>query len=60
MSESPDKEPSALPIGICGIIASLGMLGMIFFRLPAIFMYVELVGITMSTYYYFSQVGKDY
>lgn len=42
MSESPDKEPSALPIGICGIIASLGMLGIIFFRLPAIFMYVGL------------------
>lgn len=40
MSESHDKVPSALPIGICGAIASLGMLGIIFFRLPAIFMYV--------------------
>lgn len=60
MSESHDKESSALPIGICGAIASLGMLGIIFFRLPAIFMYVGLVGMTMSTYYYFSQVGKDY
>lgn len=34
MSESHDKESSALPIGICGAIASLGMLGIIFFRLP--------------------------
>lgn len=60
MKEPQDKEPSALPIGICGVIASLGMIGMIFFRLPPIFMYVGLVGITISTYYYFSQIGEDY